>query len=296
MLIVTIIRQTNHQNKTYKYYQNVITSFNLYISSQSMKILSVFVSVPCEACVSRERVICGCVICPSSRKICCRGDTGTSGRPGPRSVCTSGVCLCSTCKQTPSHICRTWSPRQNLWKNTGECVWHGDQNKPGRQLMEVTGFNSDLQWEQPRCCPPWGLWGWVGYRGTACSSPRTTPAAPAPAWFPCRPHRRFDPGPAPRSGSAPLGSERTSPRTSSSLSPPCHPRSDSTGLSQTPGGRETGVRYGHISRKKISGKIKDPSGANIQTTLPPTSECCRHMFWSHWYWPVFPGKVQSASL
>lgn len=30
--------------------------------------------------------------------------------------------------------------------------------------------------------------------------------------------------------------------------------------------------------------------------LPPTSECCHRRFWSHWCWPVSPGKVRSAFL
>ena len=74
--------------------------------------------VPCGACVSRARVRCGSSVCPSSRRIWCTGDRGTSGRPGPRSVCTWGACLCSTCRRTPSRTCRTWSPLRYLEKRT----------------------------------------------------------------------------------------------------------------------------------------------------------------------------------
>lgn len=99
------------------------------------------------------------------------------------------------------------------------------------------GSRPDLRWQEPRCCPLWGPSGSAGCPGTACSSPRTTPAAPGPAGSPCRPRRRSDPGPAPRSCSAPPGSARTSPGTSSCPSLPCRPRSDSAGRSQTPESR-----------------------------------------------------------
>lgn len=64
-------------------------------------------SSPCGVCAFRGRAGCGSLTGPSSRTICCTGDRGTSGRPGPRSGCTSGVCPCSIYRQTPSRTGRT---------------------------------------------------------------------------------------------------------------------------------------------------------------------------------------------
>lgn len=98
----------------------------------------------------------------------------------------------------------------------------------------------DLQLEKHCCCccPLWGPSVWAGSQETVCNSLRTTPEAPGLVWSPCRLHRRSDPGPAPRSGSAPQETERTSPKTSSFQKRLCRPQSDSADRSQTPGGEQ----------------------------------------------------------